>query len=175
MRKFQSEHAEVIRVAILQEIARNGKSRYDHRLHRRLLLAGGQSRAEVADLFSEDRATVQRWVRRLERGRLDAPREGGRSRRPRALDGAQWQELKGELRNSPREFDLAAAPWDGTTLSKSLHPRHRVDPRGNVSVGVCSDRCVLGRASLNPQVARWDRLKIAVMRKPLAPGSTKGG
>ena len=66
MRKLQIEDAEVMRIAIQQEIGRSEESRYDHRLHGLLLVTAGQSCREVAQLFGEDGTTVQRWVQRFE-------------------------------------------------------------------------------------------------------------
>jgi hypothetical protein len=54
MRKLQIEDAEVMRIAIQQEIARSEESRYDHRLHGLLLVTAGQSCREVAELFGEN-------------------------------------------------------------------------------------------------------------------------
>jgi len=127
MRKLQIEDAEVMRIAIQQEIARCEESRYDHRLHGLLLIAGGQSCRQVAHLFGEDGTTVQRWVRRFEQGGLDALRDGERSGRPRALDGARWRKLRGELQKSPRQFHLAATLWDGPVLCEHLRRRYGVD------------------------------------------------
>ena len=53
MRKLQIEDAEIMRIAIQQEIGRSEESRYDHRLHGLLLVTAGQSCREVADLFGE--------------------------------------------------------------------------------------------------------------------------
>ena len=64
MRKLQIADAQVMQVAIRQEIARSEESRYDHRLHGLLLVTAGQSCRQVAELFGEDGTTVQRWVRR---------------------------------------------------------------------------------------------------------------
>jgi transposase len=85
MRKLQIEDAEVMRIALQQEIVRSDESRYDHRLHGLLLVTAGQSCRQVAELFGENGTTVQRWVRRFEQGGLDALREGERSGRPSAL------------------------------------------------------------------------------------------
>ena len=49
MRKLQIEDAEVMRIAIQQEIGRSEESRYDHRLHGLLLVTAGQSCREVAE------------------------------------------------------------------------------------------------------------------------------
>ena len=43
MRKLVIADADVMRLAIQQEIARSDESRYDHRLHGLLLVTGGHS------------------------------------------------------------------------------------------------------------------------------------
>ena len=55
-----------MRLAIQQEIARSDESQYDHQLHGLLLVTGDHSCQQVAELFGEDRRTVQRWVTRFE-------------------------------------------------------------------------------------------------------------
>ena len=127
MRKLQIEDAEVMRIAIQQEIGRSEESRYDHRLHGLLLVTAGQSCREVAELFGENGTTVQRWVNRFEEGGLDALREGERSGRPRTLDAKEWRTLQGDLRKTPRDFGLAATLWDGPVLSEHLRRRYGVD------------------------------------------------
>jgi transposase len=127
MRKLQIEDAEVLRIAIQQEIGRSEESRYDHRLHGLLLLAAGHSCRQVAELFGEDDTTVQRWVHRFARGGLTALREGVRPGRPPSLDQSQWDELEADLRRDPREFGLATHRWDGPALSKLLRLRYGVE------------------------------------------------
>lgn len=78
MRKLVIADADVMRLAIQQEIARSDESRYDHRLHGLLLVTGGHSCQQVADLFGEDRRTVQRWVTRFETHGLTGLRDGTR-------------------------------------------------------------------------------------------------
>lgn len=126
MRKLQIECVEAMRVAIQQEIERSEESRYDHRLHGLLLLAAGHSCRQVAGLFGEDDTTVQRWVRRFERGGLLALRDRKRSGRPRTLSPRQWNDLQTDLGRSPQDFGLAAALWDGPSLSKHLRYRYGV-------------------------------------------------
>ena len=76
MRKLQIRDAEVMQLAIQQEIGRSEESRYDHRLHGLLLVTAGQSCREIARLFGEDATTVQRWVRRFEAHGLEGLRDG---------------------------------------------------------------------------------------------------
>ncbi len=70
--KLQIDGAEVMRIAIQQEIAHSEESRYDHRLQGLLLVAVGLSSREVAELLGENGTTVQHWVNRFEQGGLDA-------------------------------------------------------------------------------------------------------
>ncbi len=66
MQRLKIADADIMRIAIQQEIVRTEESRYDHRLHGLLLITAGQSCQQVAELFGEDRRTVQRWVRTFE-------------------------------------------------------------------------------------------------------------
>src|ERR1700732_1486816 len=113
MRKLQIEDAEVMRIAIQQEIERSEESRYDHRLHGLLLVTAGQSCREAAALFGANGTTVQRWVNRVDAGGVDPRREGERAGRPRTLDSKDWRKLQADLRKPPRDFGLAATLWDG--------------------------------------------------------------
>lgn len=123
MRKLQIESAEMVRTAIQEEVARSEESRYDHRLHGLLLLAAGHSCRDVAGIFGEDDTTVQRWVRRFERGGLGALRERKRSGRPRTLSVEQWNALQADLLKSPQQCGLTAALWDGPSLAKHVRCR----------------------------------------------------
>jgi transposase len=172
MRKLQIEDAEVMRIAIQQEIGRSEDSRYDHRLHGLLLVTAGQSCRQVAELFGEDGTTVQRWVRRFEEGGLEALREGERSGRPRTLDARQWRKLQGDLRKSPRDFGLAAALWDGPVLCEHLRRRYEVD------LGVRQCQRIFRQMGFRlrkprPQLAQADPLQIAAVKKTAPLGSTR--
>jgi transposase len=171
MRKLHIEDAEVMRIAIQQEIERSEESRYDHRLHGLLLVTAGQSCREVAALFGENGTTVQRWVNRFEEGGLDALREGERSGRPRTLDAKEWRKLQSDLRKTPRDFDLAATLWDGPVLSEHLRRRYGVD------LGVRQCQRLFRELGFRlrkprPQVAQSDPLKVAAVKKTPASGSS---
>ena len=172
MRKLQIEDAEVMRLALQQEIARNEESRYDHRLHGLLLVTAGQSCRKVAELFGENGTTVQRWVRRFEQGGLEALREGERSGRPSALDTGQLRKLERDLRNTPRDFGIPATLWDGRVLSEHLR-RHY-----GVHLGVRQCQRLFRRMGFRlrkprPQVAQADPLKVAQAKKTSSPGPAR--
>ncbi len=78
LRKLETADADVMRIAIQQQIQRFEESRYNYGVHGLLLIRGGQSCGQVAGLFGEDRRTVQRWVKTFEQRGLDGLREGQR-------------------------------------------------------------------------------------------------
>jgi transposase len=174
MQRLQIEDAEVMRLAIQQEINRNDESRYDHRLHGLLLVAAGQSCRQVGLLFGENPTTVQRWVSRFEGSGLEGLREGERSGRPRQLLPAQWRKLQRELRRSPRAYGLEANLWDGPLLAEHLR-RHY-----DANLGVRQCQRVFRQMGFRlrkprPQVAQSDPLKVAAVKKTAASGKDSGG
>jgi transposase len=82
MRKLEIKDAEIIRLAVQNEILRSEESRYDHRLHGILLVCSGFSCSEVAELFGRSRRTIQYWVRRFEQSGFAGLEEIPRSGRP---------------------------------------------------------------------------------------------
>jgi transposase len=173
MRKLVISDAEVMRIAIRQEIGRSEESRYDHRLHGLLLVASGHSCGEVAELFDEDARTIQRWVQRFERGGLEALRDAERSGRPCSLDARQWRRLGAELRRSPREFGHEQNLWDGKLLSQHLKVRYKV------KLGVRQCQRVFAQMGFRlrkprPQVAQADPAQVAAVKKTAPPGKARG-
>lgn len=169
MRKLEIADAEVMRIAIQQEIARSDESRYDHRLHGLLLVTGGQSCQQVADLFGEDRRTVQRWVKRFESHGLEGMREGERSGRPTTMDAKQWAALERDLRRAPQDFGHAGRLWDGKMLSEHLHKRY------DITLGVRQCQRIFGQMGFRlrkprPQVAQSDPIKVAAVKKTAPTG-----
>ena len=126
MRKLQISDADVMSIAIRQEIGRNYEARYDHRLHGVLLVAKGMSARQAALWLSESERTVQRWVNRFEKIGLAGLQEGERAGRPRRLTEAHWQRVQRDLRRSPREFGFAHTMWDGPLLAEHLRRRYHI-------------------------------------------------
>ena len=90
MRKLEVENADVMRLAIHDEIQRSDESRYDHRLHGLLLVSRGYSARQVADLLDQSARTVQYWVRRFNEDGFAGLHEGerpGRHQLPRNPEG----------------------------------------------------------------------------------------
>jgi transposase len=169
MRKLEIADADVMRLAIQQEIARSDESRYDHRLHGLLLVTGGHSCQPVADWFGEDRRTVQRWVRRVETQGLTGLRDGAQSGRPATLTAKQWAALGRDLRRDPQKFGHAGHLWDSTRLAAHLRRRYGVE------LGVRQCQRIFGHMGFRlrkprPQVAQSDPVKVAACKKTAPSG-----
>jgi transposase len=174
MRKLQIRDADVMRIAIQQEIARSDESRYDHRLHGVLLVAGGESCTEVARKFGEDARTVQRWVNHFEHDGFAGLREGERPGRPRALDERCWAQVERELRRNPRSFGYEQNLWDGKLLAEHLRRRHQVE------LGVRQCQRLFKQLGFRlrkprPQVAQSDPIKVAAVKKTAPTGKARRG
>ncbi len=76
MRKLEVRDAEIMRIAIQQEISRSEESRYDHRLHGVLLVCSGMNCYEVAELLGQSPRTVEYWVNPFEAHGMARLREG---------------------------------------------------------------------------------------------------
>lgn len=173
MRKLEIADPEIMRIAIQQEIARSDESRYDHRLHGLLLLTGGQNCQQIADLFGEDRRTVQRWVKRFEQHGLDGMRDGERSGRPACLDAKQWAALERDLRRSACDFGHVGHLWDGKLLSAHLKQRYQV------ILGVRQCQRIFRQMGFRlrkprPQVAQSDPALVVAFKKTASSGKAKG-
>jgi transposase len=172
MERLRIRDAAVMQVAIQQEIARSEESRYDHRLHGVLLVAGGASCGEVARAFGEDTRTVQRWVGQFERHGFSGLREGERSGRPRMLDGRQWERLARELRLSPCDFGHEQNLWDGKLLGRHLKQHY------GVTLGVRQCQRIFRQMGFRmrkprPQVAQSDPVAVARFKKTPPSGKAQ--
>ena len=68
MKKLSLSEADLMVLALQDEIRRTDEARYDHRLHALLLVAQGMSCREVANLFGDSLRAIQYWVRRFQKG-----------------------------------------------------------------------------------------------------------
>lgn len=153
MRKLEIKDADIIRIAVQQEILRSEESRYDHRLHGIMLVCSGFPCSEVAELFGHSRRTVQYWVRRFEESGFSGLQETSRPGRPAALDEDILQSLGQDLRRSPRELEYTQNLWDGKLLSYHLAQRF------GVRLGVRQCQRLFSCYSCSETAARAPRLK----------------
>ena len=120
MRRLEIRDADIMRIALQQEILRSEESRYDHRLHGVLLCCSGFSCYEVAAIFDQSPRTVEYWVERFEGSGLAGLEERPRPGRPGTLDAPARQRLARDLRQSPRDFGYEQNLWDGKLLSHHI-------------------------------------------------------
>lgn len=120
MRKLEITDAQIMRIAIQDEILRSEQSRYDHRLHGVLLACSGFSSYEIADLLGHSPRTIQYWIQHFEQsgfaGLEDQPRQG----RPASMDEKVCQAIGKDLRKSPKDLGYSQNLWDGKLLSHHL-------------------------------------------------------
>ena len=126
MRKLVIADAELMRLAIQQEIARSEESRYDHRLHGVLLVSHGLSCYQVAEWLGQDPRTAERWVHQFETRGFAGLQEGERSGRPPRLTPRQVAAVGRLLRSSPRARGYAQTLWDGKLLAHHVAEAHGV-------------------------------------------------
>lgn len=108
MHKLQIPDAEIMIMALRDEIARSEESRYDHRLHGVLLVCSGRSCYEVAELFGHSPRTVEYWVRRFERSGFAGLQEG-----ERPGDPPHWMRVR--VSGSAR---ICAAPHASAVMAR---------------------------------------------------------
>ena len=117
MKKLSISDADLMVLALQDEIRRSDEARYDHRLHAILLVAQGMSCRSVAGLLGDSPRTVQYWVGRFEEAGLSGLADADRPGRPRKLDSDQLDRIATVLRASPQEAGMSVNLWDGKTLS----------------------------------------------------------
>jgi len=127
MRRLEIANAEIMRLAIQNEIHRSEESRYDHRLHGVLLACSGLSCYDIAALLGQSPRTVQYWVHRFEKSGFAGLQEGERTGRPAALSEAMLQAVGRDLRQEPRLLGYPQTLWDGKLLNHHLKERYHVD------------------------------------------------
>lgn len=173
MRKLAISDAEVMALAIRQEIGRNDESRYDHRLHGVLLVANGMSARQAALWLSESERTVQRWTNRFEDMGFAGLQEGERSGRPSRLIDAQWRRLQRDVRRSPRDFGFAHTLWDGKLLAEHLQMSYAVE------LGVRQCQRLFKQMGFRlrkprPVIAKADPAAQLAFKKTASSGQKKG-
>ena len=169
MKPLHIADAEIMSLALQDEIRRSEDSRYDHRLHGVLLVAQGMSCREAARLLGDSPHTVENWVNGFERDGLKALMEAsGRGRKSRLTD-EQLREVGKLLRDTPRAAGLEANLWDGKTLSACLRQRFSVDLRTRQCQRLFRQLGFRYRKP-RPEVAKADPQRQAAHKKTRSPG-----
>lgn len=172
MQKLQIQDAEIMKVALQQEILRSEESRYDHRLHGVLLVCAGMTCYEVADMLGHSPRTIQYWVTRFEQNGFAGLEDRERTGRPAAFSEPTRQRIGHDLRQSPRQFGYCQNLWDGKLLSFHL------DVQYGVQLGVRQCQRLfhsLGFRQRKPRpvIAQADPNAQRAYKKTTSPGQKK--
>lgn len=173
MRKLEVSDAQIMQIAVQQEILRSEEARYDHRLHGVLLVSRGMSCYQVAEHLGQDAVSVQRWVHAFNETGFAGLREGERSGRPSRISPEQWSDLERVLRQSPRTLGYGQNLWDGKLLAHHLHKQCGLE----LGVRQCQRifrQMGFRRRKPRPLIAKADPEAQARYKKT-APGGTAGG
>lgn len=127
MKALTISDAEMMILALQDEIRRSQEARYDHRLHAVLLVAQGVSCPEAAALLGDAPRTVQYWIHRFEAEGFAGLADADRSGRPKKLSEQQLDEISKALRESPKDAGLTTTIWDAKTLSVFIRQQYAVD------------------------------------------------
>ncbi len=173
MRKLQITEADLMRLALQDEIKRSEESRYDHRLHGVLLVCSGMNCYQVAELLGQSPRTVQYWVKRFEESGFAGLQEGEKSGRPTAFDEALRQRIGKDLRQQPQTFGYTQNLWDGKLLS------HHLSQKYAIKIGVRQCQRLFGKMGFRrrkprPIIANSDPEAQKAYKKPAVAGRQKG-
>jgi len=94
-----------------------------------LLILSGWNSSKVATLFSLSRWSVVKWVRHANSEGTQMVEDKARSGRPSRLSASCREDLEKALQQSPKEFGLARARWDGIVVVEYLKRYHNVNIR----------------------------------------------
>ena len=130
MRKLEIEDAEIMKIALQQEIVRSDQSRYDHRLHGVLLVSQGFSCYEVGSMLGHTPKTIEIWINQFNARGFAGLQEDLKSGRPPSLNETMIGGINSDLRNNPRNFGYSQNMWDGKLLS------HHIEKVYHVKLGV---------------------------------------
>jgi transposase len=127
MQRLEIKNADIMKVAIQQEIARSEDSRYDHRLHGVLLVSQGLSCPEVSNILGDSPRTIEYWVKDFNKAGFEGLREEKRSGRPSVIDGTILKNVDSDLRQNPTSFGYTQNLWDGKMLSHHLKQKYGIE------------------------------------------------
>ncbi len=140
MRKLEVENVVVLRNALRNAVRCDEEIRFMHRVHCVLLVANGVSCYRVAEIYSENPRTIERWVRKYSKNGIDGLSVKPRTGRPRKLSDEQYLQLCCEIRENAVVNDACDSVWDGRLLQRHLFRNYGI----NLGVRQCQRllRCV---------------------------------
>lgn len=155
MRKLEISDADIMRVAVQQEIIRSEEARYDNKLHGILLACSGMACEEIADVLGRSIRTIQYWIRRFNANGFAGLREEDGRGRPNSLTPDDIEGINTDLRKSPLECGYSQSMWDGKLLS------HHLDVKYGKELGIRQCQRLFGKLGFRrrkprPVIAKAD-------------------
>jgi transposase len=126
LRKLEIEDAEIMKIALQQEIVRSNESRYDHRLHGVLLVSLGFSCYEVGSMLGHTPKTIETWVNQFNVKGFAGLQEEFKPGRPPFLNETMISTINSDLRNNPGTFGYSQNLWDGKLLSYHIEKVYKI-------------------------------------------------
>jgi transposase len=125
-KKLKIKDVEGVKKGVREYFSSNIDARFAHRLDLILLLCNGHSAKEVSELYGLNKATIHRWVHKLNDKGIEGLLERSKAGRPRDLPKEKFVELRGDLTKSPIDFGYKQGRWDGKLLSYHLKEKYGV-------------------------------------------------
>jgi len=126
MKRIIIPNVETYLAAIPAEIKQTRDARYAHRLEVVRFVLKGHSPGEAAAFFNHSPRSIHNWLHRLAdqglHGLDDVPPPG----RPSRLSEQTREQLRQDLKHSPRELEYDQNLWDGILLSHHLDQKYSV-------------------------------------------------
>lgn len=127
LRRLTVSDPKAVREALQASLNGVCEPRFLHRLHGVLLIAQGCGCLEVAQWFSADARTVERWVNAFNLQGLDGLRDHPAGGRAPKLSSEQWRTLMRELQNQHRPSGTAKRVSTGKRLQQHLDDAYGVE------------------------------------------------
>ena len=129
MKRLQIKDEAGIKEMIRLYFAGNDESKFIHRLHAILLFMGKEEEScdSIGYLLGHSPRTISNWIRRINAtGDIESLRSKKQYGRPSRLSGAQRQEVKRALEESPQKHGIPRNSWDGKSLSSYITGRYGI-------------------------------------------------
>jgi len=172
MQKLTVKDADIMTIALQQEILRSAEARYDHRLHGVMLVSHGLTCYEVAEYLGQSPVTVQRWVQQFNTHGFAGLEDHERSGRPSRLPAEQLTILNRDLRRKPCEWGYKQNLWDSKLMAHHLMHSYGVQ----LGVRQCQrlfHQLKFRRRKPRPLIAKADPVAQDAYKKTSALGSRR--
>jgi transposase len=126
MKRILFPDEETYLTAIQDELRRTRDVHSFHRLEVLRYVLQGHSPYEAATVFNHSPRSIHNWLHRLADRGLSGLQDKPRSGRPARLSPPQLEQVRQDLRHSPRQLGYDQNLWDGVLLCHHLAQKYSV-------------------------------------------------